>query len=65
MRKVLADEEGQVVVEYILSLLLAIFVIGLVAASFRKTIFSVWTSFTRDIAAACPGCPTDGRYRLR
>ncbi len=63
MRKLLSDENGQAVVEYILMVSLAVMAIGIIGVGFRKIVMSLWQSFFKDVAAACPsgntqGCPS-------
>lgn len=51
------SEKGQATVEYILMLVFALSLVGLIASSFRSTTSQVWQFYTKQIAAACPGCP--------
>jgi hypothetical protein len=48
------SEEGQVLVEYILMLLVAIGLLVGIQSSFRKSVFAVWKQFAKEIASACP-----------
>ncbi len=59
------DDSGQATVEYVLMLGMAVSVISIFTVSVRKTTFKLWATFTREIAAACPVCPTDSRYIVR
>lgn len=59
-----SNEAGQAVVEYVLMLVVTVGIVTLIGVGFRKTLFTLWSGFARDIVAACPGCPTDLR-RLR
>jgi len=61
----LKDDEGQAVVEYVLMIVLALGVVGIVGVGFRRIAATLWETFTRDITAACPGCPADPRYRIK
>jgi Flp pilus assembly pilin Flp len=61
----IGDEEGQAVIEYILMLSVVVGMVSMIGFGFRKTLFKLWGSFTRDIAAGCPGCPADSKYNLR
>lgn len=54
-----SGQGGQAVVEYILMLLLVFTVVATIAIGFRKSIFKVWVTLTREVAAACPSCPKD------
>jgi Flp pilus assembly pilin Flp len=53
------DEDGQAVVEYLLVVSITITVTGMLAMGLRKTLFALWSTFAKDIVAACPGCPSD------
>jgi hypothetical protein len=66
MRKpsVKTAESGQAVLEYVLMLSMAVGVVILIGVGFRKSIFKVWQGFTRDIAAACPGCPPNDQAKF-
>jgi len=35
------------------------------ATGFRRALTSVWAFYIKQIAAACPGCPPDPRYKLK
>jgi hypothetical protein len=48
------NEEGQVIIEYILMLLLVVSVVTILTFGFRKTIFGLWIGLSRDVAGACP-----------
>jgi hypothetical protein len=65
MRKRISDESGQAVVEYMLTLLTVVTVVTILATGFRRSLVGLWQVFTRDIAAACPGCPADPSIRIR
>ena len=65
MRKLLDDEGGQAVVEYVLATMVALSVVSIISISFRRSIFALWNVFSRDISAACPGCPPDASVRIR
>jgi Flp pilus assembly pilin Flp len=58
-------EEGQAVIEYILMLVVTITIVSIIGIGFRKTLFRLWGKLTQEIAAACPGCPPDPRYKIR
>jgi hypothetical protein len=58
-------ERGQATVEYILMLGMAVSVISVFTVGMRRTTVTLWSTFIREIAAACPGCPADDRYRTR
>ena len=63
-RAFLRDEEGQAVVEYVLMLITAISVVALMGAGLRRSLFTVWEFFAKQISAACPGCPPDPSVRF-
>lgn len=54
------NEEGQAVIEFIVVLLMAISVVGLMAAQFQRPMRTLWQTFGCEIAAACPSCPPPG-----
>jgi Flp pilus assembly pilin Flp len=59
------SDEGQAVIEYMLALLVAVSVVIIIAKGFKKSLFVVWSGMTVSIAAACPGCPPNPKYRLK
>lgn len=61
----LRDESGQAFLDYIMTLVVVVSMISLIATGFRRSLFAVWQTITREVAAPCPGCPTDEDYRLR
>jgi hypothetical protein len=65
MKGFFAEEQGQVVVEYILALSIAIMIVAIIATGFRKSLISLWNSWGREISAACPGCPGDQGLGIR
>jgi Flp pilus assembly pilin Flp len=65
LRKLLFDESGQAIVEYILTLSIAVGIVTIIAKGFRKALFDLWEEMTKQIAAACPGCPADPHWRIR
>jgi Flp pilus assembly pilin Flp len=58
------DENGQAIVEYILSLSIALMVVATIAQVLRSSLFGFWQNLSREIAAACPGCPPSQNMRL-
>jgi hypothetical protein len=38
----------------------AITLVTVIQQGLKSSIFRLWTSFTQDIVAACPGCPING-----
>lgn len=63
MKKLLHDEGGQAIVEYMLMLTVAIGAVTIIAVGFRRSIFKLWTTLAKEISAACPGCPPDPSIR--
>ena len=63
--KVKLDQQGQAFVEYMLILLAVVSVVTVLGMGFRKSLFKIWTVFTQEIAAACPTCPPNTKYKLR
>jgi Flp pilus assembly pilin Flp len=57
MKEVSRNESGQAVVEYILAVLVAMAIVGAITGAFRKSVVKTWSFMTRQVAAACPGCP--------
>jgi hypothetical protein len=48
---------GQVLLEYLLMLIVALSVVLLLQSSFRGTIYRLWVQLAKEIAASCPsGC---------
>ncbi|MGK5088197.1 hypothetical protein WDW86_11615 [Bdellovibrionota bacterium FG-2] len=64
MRNFFCDEQGQAVVEYVLAVLFAVSVVGIIATTFRKSILGLWQFIAKDVSAACPGCPPDPNVRF-
>lgn len=66
MRKNLFDDqEGQAVVEYVLMVMIAMAVVGVIATGFRKSLIALWEKMAQDISAPCPGCPPPPDVRIR
>jgi Flp pilus assembly pilin Flp len=59
------NEDGQAVIEYVLMVSVTVAASGALAFGLRKTLFALWQSFSRDITAACPGCPPDPSIQLK
>lgn len=63
-RRSFRKQEGQVLVEYLLMLSLAVALLVTVQLSFKRSVFSIWKKFSAEVSAACPkGCLPDGRIR--
>jgi len=52
-----ARESGQALVEFMLTLLLAISVVTALSFGFRKSLRKFWYTLAREISAPCPKCP--------
>lgn len=47
---------GQAVVEFVMTLLLVMVVVGGLSMFFRENSGALWKKFTCDVSAPCPGC---------
>jgi Flp pilus assembly pilin Flp len=65
MQKLLRDESGQAVVEYILTAASILFMVSIIAIGFRHGLVTLWNVISREVTAACPGCPPDPTVRIR
>lgn len=64
MRVQKPSDRGQALVEYLLMILLALSVVGILGFSFRKSIRRLWIFYIREVSAPCPGCaPSNPTYR--
>jgi Flp pilus assembly pilin Flp len=59
------DEGGQATVEYIITLMTAVAVVSVIATGFRRSILLVWQVISKEVTAACPGCPAEPSIRFR
>jgi len=59
MKGFLKDDGGQAIVEYILGIVIALGVVSVLAIGFRKSIMKLWLTISKNVSAACPGCPAD------
>jgi hypothetical protein len=48
---------GQVLVEYVLTLMIALSVLSVIIVGFRTNLMRAWRSIAMDIVKACPKCP--------
>lgn len=56
---------GQALIEYLLMLIVALSLVTVITGFFRKSTIALWGYYTRQISAACPGCPPNPGYRFR
>ncbi len=63
MKKPIKNQSGQAIVEYLLMLVMSIMIVSIIGISFRKSVMALWYAWTKDITAACPGCPGDPQIR--
>jgi len=61
---VLGDESGQALLEYIFMILVAISTVAIIHSGFRTGLKGLWSFYSSEIIAACPGCPVDAKYRV-
>jgi hypothetical protein len=64
MGKVLNNNQGQAVLEYILMLLVALGVVTTISIGFKQSLFSIWGLFSREISAPCPACQPDPKVQF-
>jgi len=64
-REFLRDDDGQVIVEYLLMLSAMLVVATILGTGFRKMLTSVWERIAKDVAAPCPGCNPPPEIRFR
>jgi hypothetical protein len=63
MRTFLRNESGQAIVDYVLTLLLLVSIVTIMATGFRRSLFSLWKTVSREVSAPCPGCAADPSIR--
>ena len=56
MRKLFDDSSGQVILEYVLMLALAVTLVVVFARGMRNSIYKLWKTIAREVAGPCPGC---------
>ncbi len=61
----LVNEDGQAIVEYILTVFLAVVFVGILASGFRASILKLWELIAKEVSSACIGCPADPKIKLR
>jgi hypothetical protein len=50
-------KDGQAVIEYVLTLLIALSILSVVIYGFNSSLRKTWRAIALDIAKACPKCP--------
>jgi Flp pilus assembly pilin Flp len=51
------SEAGQALIEYVLLIAITISLVTIMATGLRRSVFTLWSFYTKAIAAPCPGCP--------
>lgn len=60
----LIEDEAQAIVEYMLLLMIIVTGVTIMTNSFRTTVRKLWVVITKEVIAACPGCPSpDSRVK--
>jgi len=48
---------GQAIVEYVVTLMMALLILSIVTAGFNASLRKTWRKLALQIAAGCPTCP--------
>jgi hypothetical protein len=51
------QESGQAIVEYVVTLMMALLILSIVTAGFNASLRKTWKKLAFQIAAGCPTCP--------
>lgn len=51
------SEAGQALIEYVLLIAITITLVTIMATGLRRSVFTLWSFYSRAISAPCPGCP--------
>jgi len=63
--KLSQNQEGQSLVEYVILLVVALSIVAIIGAGFRRTIFNLWLFYTKKVAPGCSdGCEADPSIRF-
>lgn len=54
-----SNESGQSMVEFILTLMLAVSMVALMSIGFKNSLQKFWVGLTQEVAAPCPKCKFD------
>ncbi len=65
LRALFEEDDGQVIVEYLLMLSAMLVVATILGTGFRRMLTSVWERIAKDVAAPCPGCNPPPEIRFR
>ncbi len=65
MRKTKTSQEGQAVVEYVLMLLMGVFLVTILTGGFKRVLYTSWTRIAKEVSAGCPTCQADEIRPLR
>lgn len=65
LARLFADESGQALLEYVLGLSTAVAIVSVIGIGFRRSIMAVWQMISKEVTAACPGCPADPSIQFR
>lgn len=55
------DESGQTMVEFMLTLLLAVTVVAGLSIGFKSSLYKFWRQLAKEISAPCPSCKSPVR----
>jgi hypothetical protein len=56
------NKEGQAVVEYLLNVVAIILFVFILKTGLSRSLFKVWETMTKEIAAGCVGCETEVKF---
>jgi len=51
------QESGQAIVEYVITLMMALILLGILTSGFNASLRRTWKKIATQIAAGCPTCP--------
>ena len=60
--RLLNDEDGQALVEFMLMMAVSISVVSIIGTAFRKSLLNIWKQLTGEITAACACCPHSPQF---
>ena len=65
LQAMLREDDGQAIVEYVLALSIVMFLVTIMATGLRNSLLKLWVSYSKQIAAPCPGCKADPAIHFR